>query len=38
MYDHLNADYEEIQNLLFKESMDEVNWAFVEAFQINSQN
>ena len=34
MYDYLNEDFEELQELLHDEFVDEINWAFTEAFEL----
>lgn len=33
MYDYMNSDYEELNELLNEVAVDEINWLFAEAFQ-----
>lgn len=34
MYDYMDSDYEELQNLLKELIVDEINWLFIEAFNL----
>jgi hypothetical protein len=31
MYDYLNTQYEELQNAIHEEILDDINWIFAEA-------
>lgn len=34
MYDYMDSDYEELQSLLKELIVDEINWLFIEAFNL----
>lgn len=34
MYDYMDSEYEELQSLLKELIVDEINWLFIEAFNL----